>query len=99
VGLPLIWLMTGAWLKLILFLALLAVAVLAVARDHEEEPIPPQPGPDDEGDAGPGSAPGDLPVRPAGSGWQVAAATPPPLLRQARQALAGPGVQRLLMRL
>ena len=37
-GLPLIWLQTGQWIKLMLFLLSLAVALAAVARDREEPP-------------------------------------------------------------
>ena len=54
VGLPLIWVSLGQWVKLLLLLASLLLAGLAVARDHEED--------DDDADPDDGPPPGALPV-------------------------------------
>ena len=75
VGLPLIWMWSGQWLFVLLFLATLGLAARVVARDHEDDEVV-----DDEpsGDDGPrGGALVPLPAAPAGTpSTQIAASTP-----------------------
>jgi signal peptidase I len=79
VGLPVIWLQTGQWLWLLLFLASVVLSVRWVGRDHEDEtPDDGSAGPPDDGTLLP--APGQL----TKSSLDVAATRPGPLPRSAR---------------
>ncbi|MFN8170156.1 MAG: signal peptidase I [Candidatus Nanopelagicales bacterium] len=74
VGLPLIWMWSGQWLFVLLFLASLVLAARFVARDHEDD-LEPE---DDDADGGPTD--GDVvpfPSAPGGSpSTQIAASKP-----------------------
>jgi signal peptidase I len=87
VGLPLIWLTNGQWLKLILFLLSLALAAVGVASDHEGEDDPAEPDPEDD-DSGSGDVP-DLP-----SNWPGSQATPTQIAATRPLKLPG-GLQRI----
>jgi signal peptidase I len=66
VGLPLIWLRTGRWLFLLLFLASLWLAGLAVVRDHED--VDEEQAGADGGDGADGEAGGAAPTSGPGDG-------------------------------
>ncbi len=74
VGLPVVWLQSGQWLWLVLFLVSIALSVRWVSRDHE-----------DEQDDAPGDPPTDrmlsAQAAPTRSGLDIAASRPIPLAR------------------
>jgi signal peptidase I len=93
-GLPLIWLQTGQWLWLLLFVLSLVVASIVVGRDRDPEV---EDLPDDDGSSsGPGGALVPLPTRLSqGSPATIAASRPAdPNLRRSRRAAAGPPAGR-----
>jgi signal peptidase I len=72
-GLPLVWVQTGQWLWVLLFLASLVLAAYAVSRDDEDEPVD---GPDDDSDPPAGDL-APMPVRLSESGSSAVAASSP----------------------
>jgi signal peptidase I len=70
-GLPVVWLETGQWTWLALFLLSLVLAAWSVSRDHEDEPA--------DGEDPPGGELVPLPTRSSdgGSAVQAAASEPP----------------------
>ena len=74
VGLPMIWMQHGAWLRLLAFLATLVLAGWAVARDFE--PDEPEDGDGDDEGSGPAAAGVPGPLIDWVSPTQVAAARP-----------------------
>ena len=97
VGLPLIWLQTGQWLWLALFLASLWLAGIAVVRDHEseEDEIGSEPG-DGEPPDGPTDS-GGRRSAPSRSSVTLAAGPPVPAAQERHAAGAWPALRLRLV--
>ncbi len=89
VGLPLVWLKTGQWLWLLLFLSSLMLAVVALVRDHEEEETA-----EDDSDSG-AAGPPPVDAAPDRVGDRAPVPVVPRLRRRGVRALRGAGLRAL----
>ena len=94
VGLPLIWLKTGQWLWLLLFLGSLMLATLALIRDHEDDEADVPDDSDGSGEAGGGRLGDAADAAPAAVATAATAAAAQPRRRGLR-GLRGAGLRAL----